>query len=621
MKTATTPALKWLWPHVGPTPVTFGMDAEIFDSDQFPNAQTFVREAIQNSLDARVCRSTPVEVHFDFHKRLLGDRRKFLEDLQEKKALGLLSWPKEWENNSIEWLTVQDFNSSGLLGDVGSRISDFWNYWLNFGVSNKSGAGRGGRGIGRVTFLIASRINTVIGLTRRNEDHRLLACGMSVLKPVEVDGELKTSYAYLAKDTDGNIFELYDGEDFHMELADAFEITEHMQERQTGLSLAIPYPHQDQTPAKLTAAAIENFAPAIANGYLVVSVDGRPIDAKSIDSEAERVQQLFVSPAMQENPVRLLELIRRANNTPDYSILIETPKRFTSEIDEDSKAHLRELWEKQGSISFQIDVPVIRNGRTSYSPISASLAKAAADSKAIDMFYREGMALPLVTARNTSNIDLVVQSNEGELATYLNFCEGKAHLDLLENRDVKEKLRERGFAGVGLKRFVKWLMDDIRAVVLPDAAEPDSSVMRDFFSVTRKDDAAERPGPGGREGGEPNRPKLRPDEPVPPPRLQPFDIVPLADGFRITANPKFEAFPVGLRAEVAYATGERRPKWSKHDFELEKLCVTGSKTHVSISGNKIDASSCDKSFVVEVTGFDGRREIAVNLFSVEEDDA
>ena len=138
-------------------------------------------------------------VRFGFYKGDLGPREKFLGDLELKKAACGLRWPQEWQSGKMTWLVVEDSNSSGLNGDLKDRLGDFWNYWLNFGLSNKNGTGRGGRGIGRITFLIASGISTVIGVTRRAKDGQLAACGMSLLKPVMIDGDFKSSYAYLAE--------------------------------------------------------------------------------------------------------------------------------------------------------------------------------------------------------------------------------------------------------------------------------------------------------------------------------------------------------------------------------------------------------------------------------------
>ena len=122
--------------------------------------ETFVREAIQNSLDARLDPNKPVYVNFTFHSDSIGPRRPYLEQVIAHRKKAGLEMPHEWSDDHVRWLVVEDFNSKGLCGSLASRTSDFWNYWLNFGLSNKDGSGRGGRGIGRVTFLIASRLQS-----------------------------------------------------------------------------------------------------------------------------------------------------------------------------------------------------------------------------------------------------------------------------------------------------------------------------------------------------------------------------------------------------------------------------------------------------------------------------
>ena len=152
----------WQWPCIGPTAINEGLDSEIFDTRAMPHVHTFVREAVQNSLDAHPKGEPAVRISFSFHESELGDRSQFLTDLVDKKRRCGLPWPEAWQRGRISWLLIEDFNTTGLSGDLEKRSDDFWNYWLNFGISNKSGSGRGGRGIGRVTFLIASEINAVI---------------------------------------------------------------------------------------------------------------------------------------------------------------------------------------------------------------------------------------------------------------------------------------------------------------------------------------------------------------------------------------------------------------------------------------------------------------------------
>lgn len=597
----------WQWPNTGPTPVNYGLDSEIFDSEKFPHIQTFVREAIQNSLDARLDKQLPVRVKFAFHQAPLANQESFLGDLEAKKLACGLQWPEDWGAGKASWLLVEDSNTSGLEGDLSKRTSDFWNYWLNFGISNKDGKGRGGRGIGRITFLIASQINTVIGVTRRAVDGKLATCGMSLLKPVEHANDFKSSYAYLARNPSGSVYELYDDVTLVQGLMDAFEIFDYQIQGSSGFSLIIPYPHKNLTSPGLIAAAIEHFGPAIMTGSLVVEVDGEIVDEATIDGQALRVIGHFSSPPLREDPVRVLDLARRSTAPAEFILPIsDTSIKLTDNLDEGTRNDLRAHFEQNGQLVIGIDVPVTCTGTKTLSRIQVAMSQTPKEGKPVDLFFREGMCLPEVVARNPADVDLVVQSNEGSLVAYLNFCEGKAHLGLIENQDVAAKLTANGFdARFHVKRFVRKLMDDLRSLVLPDASKPDSSVFSNFFSapsssvpktkkkVTRKS-------------------VVIPDPPEPKTRI--FVVDDLPDGFRIRSNPQHSAWPVNLKAEVAYADGSRKPGWSRHDFQLQKLPIesTGGSA-LTFKDNTVSCRDCGPDFSVEIRGFDRRRELVTNV--------
>lgn len=608
-----THARSWQWPDTGPTPVNYGLDTEIFDSEKFPHVQTFVREAIQNSLDARSDRSKPVQVRFAFHSGPVGPRGKFLSDLTGKKAASGLAWPDDWDDDKISWLVVEDSNSTGLNGALSQRTSDFWNYWLNFGISNKDGAGRGGRGIGRVTFLIASGISTVIGVTRRASDGSVVACGMSLLKPVTVGEDFKSSYAYLAKSPDKSVYELYDDLNFVSDLTSAFSITDYAASAATGLSLIIPYPHPKLRPDAVIASAIEHFAPAILSGALVVETDDKTVDALTIDDEAARVAEEFPTGPLQEDPVRFLNLVRMSHGAPTFSVTL--PKANTSLMDAVSSAELEEIQSRfaaDGRLTIAIDIPLMRHGKVSPSRLCAALSRAPAGQRPIDLFFREGMCLPEVTARSPADVDLVLMSNDGELATYLNFCEGKAHLGLIENKDVWAKLRDNGFAdGYIPKRFVRGLPNELRRIVLPDASKPDASIFSGFFSVPKQDPGKNKHSNGSGERDKPS--PVPPPGPIPPAQPQVFTIQEVGDGFRLRASEHYTGWPMSLRLEVAYADGSRRPKWSKYDFEFRQLRVQHIGSEPEFKKNVVICRDCGPDFEIEIRGFDSRRELITNV--------
>lgn len=599
----------WIWPHVGATPISEGLDSEMFDRTDYPYSDTFVREAIQNSLDARLDTTAPVVISFQFHEERLGTQRDFLDDVFRFRKEAGLSVPGAWNRGAISWITIEDFNARGLGGSLTNRMSDFWNYWLNFGISNKDGSGRGGRGIGRVTFLIASQIRTVFGLTRRYADGQLAACGMAILRAFPDGNNLRSTHAYLAKSINGSIYELYATDEFRAGLKGAFEFQGYPGPAgATGLALAIPYPHEELKPEGILASAIEHFAPAIMNRSLVVKVDGTTLDETTIADVALAIADHVRLDAVKNDVGRYLGLIRAGfGGNPAIVSVTDLKSGISALKDSPAVKKLQAAALAGEHVALKIELPLEKNGRTIPVSLRAVLRRIPPGNSAIDRLFREGMSLPEVKTKNPGELDLIVLVEDRELATYLNFCEGKAHLDLLESKDVRAKLEEKGYTGYLVKRFVKGLPVELRNLLTPDILEPDASVFDDFFAV---DDDTPGREPGTRSG---------PDVPPPPPPPPPQPKVPillvetLDDGFRAKANPKFKGWPVNVSIAMAYADGSRRPEWSKYDFTPNDLSWSGTDCTVSITNNRLQALKCGPGCLIEVTGFDAQRELDTRI--------
>lgn len=607
MNKARSRRFNWIWPSVGPTPINQGLDSEMFDRTDFPYHRTFVREAIQNSLDARLELDKPVTVNFTFHSEGFGPRRAYLEEvITHRKKVGL-GIPREWENGCVKWLVVEDFNSTGLCGDLGKRTSDFWNYWLNFGLSNKDGSGRGGRGIGRVTFLIASQLQTVIGYTRRHTDQTTAICGMCVLRAKEDGEDVLSTHAYLAQGINGNIYRLYNSEEFSDQTRKAFVFTGFDGEFPSGLGLAILYPHQELEPEGILASAIENFAPAIMTGTLRLNVDGVVLDALTIDEVAREIsEEKWSDDAIRGAANRYLSLIERTFKETQRS-QITLPNAYRSDFDplrnSDPIKSLQEKIAARETVVLEVRFPLERHGTTSMVQLCAGLTASPSGTKPIDRLFREGMSLPDVRTRNPGELDLVLLVDGDMLATYLNFCEGKAHLDLLESKDVRQKLTDHGFSDVRVKRLVKSLPTELRSLLTPDITEPDAHVFDAFFSI-----------PTGRKGAD-KRPRSTDDPPPspPPPKPPVFRLHSLDDGLRLSANPEYPDWPVNVTIDFAYADGTRRPSWSPFDFRLEDLTIDYENCEMERGQNRIRLLDCGSDAQFEITGFDANRELDTTI--------
>ncbi len=600
----------WIWPYVKGTPIYEGLDSEMFDRTDYPYSDTFVREAIQNSLDARLDTSKPVVIAFGFHEKLLGAQKDFLADVFDFRKRAGLPVPDAWSRGHIKWVTIEDFNARGLGGSLSNRMSDFWGYWLNFGRSNKDGSGRGGRGIGRVTFLIASQIRTVFGFTRRQSDGQTVACGMSILKAVPDGNRLLSTHAYLAKAENESIYDLYDAPEFHSEMKSAFEFNGYGgSEGNAGLGLAIPYPHEELNAHGILASAIEHFAPAILAGTLVVRVDGTVLDASTIDDVASSVAGYIRTEAIKSDIRRYLSMIRTGLSGPLTPLVIDDLKNGLTELkDAPAVKKLQTTAAQNGAVALQIEFPFERKGQNSKVSLKAVLSRTPDGKAQIDRFFREGMSLPEVKARNPGEFDLIILVEDNALATYLNFCEGKAHLDLLESKEIRAKLEEQGYAkGYRVKKFVRNLPVELRNLLTPDVTDPDASVFDDFFAVD-DDTPGNRPGPGV---GPVDPPP--PPPPPPPPKPSVFLFETLDDGFRAKANPEYTGWPVNMSITMAYADGSRKPDWSEFDFRPADLDWSGDGCTATLTKNKLQALGCGPGTSIEVTGFDAKREIDTRI--------
>lgn len=609
MNIATTQTWNWIWPHVGATPINQGLDSEMFDRTDYPYSETFVREAIQNSLDARLDPAKPVLMNFTFHSQGIGPRRAFLEPIMSHRKKAELEVPEEWTNGHVRWLVVEDFNSIGLSGSLTSRTSDFWNYWLNFGISNKDGSGRGGRGIGRVTFLIASRLQSVIGYTRRSADGTSAICGMSVLRAKEDGDDFLSTHAYLAEEISGNIYNLHSSPEFQARTRSAFGFTGYDGEFTSGLGLVIPYPHKELSPAGILAAAIENFAPAIMNGTLQLNVDGRVLDASSIEEIALDVSERFNDEAIRNDVGRYLSLIQSAlNGTGPHKITLARAHkgdlealRTTAPVEA-----MRKKLASEKSVVLEIEFPLEREGKEVNVSLRAVLSATPPGQKPIDRLFRDGMSLPDVRSKNPGELDMVLLVDDGLLATYLNFCEGKAHLDLLESKDIRLKLEDNGFSGgPRAKRFIKALPAELRLLLTPDVTAPDAHVFDSFFSKP-----TDKP---GKKNPDDDIDPPPPPPPPPPPKPPVFKVETLSDGLRIKANPAFTDWPVNVTIGLAYADGSRRPSWSPFDFKLDALKIEHSDCDFTTDKNKVRVVNCGPEAEITISGFDTNRELDTSI--------
>ena len=196
---------------------------EFFSADL---PQRFVRESVQNSLDARAGRD-PVTVRFtisgpggavsaEHADRYLTGLRPHFEAVVRSESAKVGSDSdrrRELEhraalfNGSLPFLVVEDFGTTGLHGDIRANDiraegNDFWGFFRSIGISPKDDDAGGSWGLGKWVFPDASKLNAFIGVTRRAGEERFLLMGQAMLKLHESDGRKYPPVGFFAARSD-----------------------------------------------------------------------------------------------------------------------------------------------------------------------------------------------------------------------------------------------------------------------------------------------------------------------------------------------------------------------------------------------------------------------------------
>lgn len=274
------------------------IEAEFFSTEALGSlADALVREAVQNSLDARRD-GRPLHMRFYFSapeamledERRAGYTRELAPHLNASRS-GVT--PPDVASEPLSFVTIEDFGTRGLQGDpsqsedaevddAGLR-NDFFYFWRNIGRSRKQESDLGRWGLGKTVFQAASRLNAFFGLTVRANDARRLLLGQAVLKIHKLAGQRYYPYGY---------FGAFDG-DFALPVEDAAATEAFARDFRlarrgaSGLSVVIPYPDPEITaPAVISSIVHHYFMPLIAGDLVVEVVHGGK--SQQLDSETLR---------------------------------------------------------------------------------------------------------------------------------------------------------------------------------------------------------------------------------------------------------------------------------------------------------------------------------------------
>lgn len=445
-----------------------------------------VREAIQNSLDARLG-SAPVRVRFIFsgESGALSIERaaRYLDGLREHVAASAALGPSATEvpnemnaaddarmcfGKRMTYLVVEDFGTRGLTGDIQANSESeqgnhFWGFFRSVGISPKDEDDAGSWGLGKWVFPDASKINAYIGMTQRSEEDACLVMGMALLRThscgkikfrpngyfARRDDALENRWfpMPLASRTDGG-FIAEALKDFDLERLDG-----------PGLSVVVPFPKTELTPAAIARAVLTQYFLPVVRRDLVVEIvhpeeDTRTIDSTRILDEAAQItppEQDDLSERPDESPdslCRAIEFARWATGLgKDDHVELDVPSRRRRDKIGPDLETLRKRYEQGEKLALRLTTTVRSKTARTTQPTSFRVYLERDDSlaKGHDYFVRGHLRIPRMDhIGNFKARALVLVDGDSDLGHLLRDAEGPAHDKWDGNKD---RLRQRWQGG------------------------------------------------------------------------------------------------------------------------------------------------------------------------------
>lgn len=616
------------------------IEAEFFSTEALGSlADALVREAIQNSLDARrPDQRLAIRVLFPTPDSFLRDDRRStylagLKDHLRASRSGLNADALPTSDEPLSFLVIEDFGTRGLQGDPeqsedaelelsGASRNDFFFFWRNVGRSRKQAADLGRWGLGKTVFQAASRVNSFFALTVRANDGRRLLLGQSVLKVHRLYGERFYPYGYFGS-MQGDFALPIEASGALAEFASDFLLKRNSE---PGLSVILPYPDASLTPDAIRDSVVRHyFMPMIAGDLSVEIVGGGKVERL----DAQSLTQMFAAGSSAEHVslARVFELARWGITLPrDEHVALAEPveaaaPRWNDEsLDDAAFAELRARFASGRRIAVTVPIWVkpVSNGSTR-SSFDIYLERDEALERADEHFVRDGITVTGVRAGLPKGVRALVVIRDKALSSLVGDSENPAHTEWQER---SPKFKDRYRHGAYTLRYIKNVPRELVRLLTRPVEGRDTALLRHLFSLDVPTEAelasphvdVDKSGAGG---------KLDGDGVDTVGKDRQFVLQKLRGGFRVRGVVNGKDVAPAAVVSVAYEVRRGNPFRHYHalDFDLSKPPIEVTTSHATVSageGNVLVLRPERPDFVLTVRGFDLHRDLRVKVMAVAE---
>lgn len=614
------------------------IQGEFFATDAISNpGEALVREGIQNSLDARrngekvIVRIRVSGTDAALARNTVAPFLNGLDEHFKAPGNGLREVPDDGDDCPV--LVFEDFGTTGLLGDPaeldpvpGSR-NHFHYFFRAEGSSDKREKDIGRWGVGKQVFPRASRINSIFGLTVRADDKKELLMGMAVLKTHCINGTRYAPDGWLGRlsenGDDGPILPIEDAA-FIDSFSKAFDV---QRGDDPGLTIVVPWCDLELTDENLVSAVLRGYFWPILRGQLEVIVEARSIrtilDASSLEDEIKKL-----GGDLERVTFPHVELAKWANSLSDSGFVrLSSPDpqrgwQWSKELfPVESLSDLRNRYERGERIAIRVPVIVREKNqppRTSF--FDVFLHRDASEQSGRPVFIREGIIIPDIHAPRTRGVRSLVNAEDDPVAAFLGDSENPAHTQWQKDG---ANFRGKYVSGVSDLQFVIRSVHEIVNTICEQDKKEDRTLLADLFSIPAPPEEQEI---RTREKKKTDKPGTREEVPtLPEPRPKPFRIERIKGGFAVRNGDMNAPLPSVLLIRAAYQVRRGNPFKNYHpaDFDFSQRMqtqLTGA-TVLEEKENRLSVKIDSSDFRIEVTGFDPRRDIRVEVRQEEEENA
>lgn len=593
------------------------VEQEVTEVDQFnteavPETEALVREATQNSQDARLKGSTsPVHLRISLIDGANGLDTAFLKELTEGLAPHLQAAGFPVDAASLakpSALVIEDFGTEGLTGKIDdeSDSGNFRSFWFRHGGSFKKGSKNGRWGLGKLVFPVMSASRCFFGLTIRQGDPTPILLGQAVLKTHRLNDIKHAPHGHFGDASQGDLRPIADA-GFIERFRRGFGLK---RKNETGLSVVVPYPAGEADCDNLLHFVVRNYAFPILTGRLIVDVMGQVVDAAHVRKIGEKV--------LEPGLIKFIDDVHSADRAGLIKVKsrpVGTTNRLTEDLVEASLPDLRARYAAGELIGFNVPIMLARKNENTHirSFVEVFLRSGAEGQDGDAIYVRGDITVPEEAGQfRGAGAFAAMLAQDAPVSEFLADAENPAHTKWA---GTMSRLRSNWKYPPQTLSVIRNAPVALHKLLATGREQMDENALINFFWI---DDPSASPGKSSgpkpkkkEEGPEPNP---FPQLPKPKKRLI---LTKRKGGFTIKPGPDFHELPLpaGVKVEVCYDVEYGKPRWDKLDFDFEEseLTVTTTGAEEERDENRIVLTVQEPDFSLSVDGFDEKRDLVVDF--------